>query len=141
MHCSGPHPTCIITFIPFCVSVSVSVSVSSSFLPHSKCSVIDLSFKKVQTYGQFFEALYIIDTLKRFDIDTYRPVSTPMDPGLRLSADMGPKTQEDIIYMKDKLYLNAVGSLMYLALTTRPDMAYYVGVLACFSANPGPEHC
>ena len=83
---------------------------------------------------------YIIDTLQRFDMDTCRPVSTPMEPGLRLTTDMGPKSPEDVLFMKDKPYLNAVGALMYLALTTRPDMSYTVGVLARFSANPGPEH-
>jgi len=29
---------------------------------------------------------------------------------------------------------------MYLAISTRPDIAYSVGVLSRFSANPGPQH-
>ena len=37
-------------------------------------------------------------------------------------------------------YIHAVGSLMYLAISTRPDIAYTVGVLSRFSSNPGPPH-
>ena len=37
-------------------------------------------------------------------------------------------------------YINAVGSLMYLATMTRPDIAYTVGVLARFNSNPGQAH-
>jgi hypothetical protein len=42
--------------------------------------------------------------------------------------------------MQNIPYLSAVGSLMYLAVTTRPDIAYSVGVLAHFNSNPGPSH-
>lgn len=37
-------------------------------------------------------------------------------------------------------YINAVGSLMYLATSTRPDIAYTVSTLARFNHNPGMVH-
>ena len=37
-------------------------------------------------------------------------------------------------------YLSAVGSLMYLAIGTRPDIAYAVGALSRFNSNPGRVH-
>ncbi|SCV70164.1 BQ2448_1558 [Microbotryum intermedium] len=37
-------------------------------------------------------------------------------------------------------YLQAVGSLMYAALGTRPDLAYAVSYLARFAKQPGPTH-
>lgn len=42
--------------------------------------------------------------------------------------------------MRSVPYLQAVGALMYLAVASRPDIAYAVGVLARFSKNPGLLH-
>ena len=42
--------------------------------------------------------------------------------------------------MKGVPYLSAVGSLMYLAMCTRPDIAYTVSVLSRFGTNPGVQH-
>ena len=42
--------------------------------------------------------------------------------------------------MRDIPYINAVGALMFLAVSTRPDIAYAVGVLCRFMANPGMAH-
>ena len=42
--------------------------------------------------------------------------------------------------MQQYPYISVVGSLMYLAVTTRPDIAYAAGVLARFNSNPGPAH-
>jgi hypothetical protein len=53
---------------------------------------------------------------------------------------MSPQTSEDVEYMRSVPYLQAVGALMYLAIATRPDISYSVGVLARFSKNPGPQH-
>jgi hypothetical protein len=53
---------------------------------------------------------------------------------------MAPQNDEDVAFMKSVPYINAVGSLMYLAITSRPDIAYSVGVLARFNSNPGPLH-
>ena len=42
--------------------------------------------------------------------------------------------------MKGVPYDHAVGSLFYLAVATRPDIAKTVGVLARFSKSPGKQH-
>jgi len=42
--------------------------------------------------------------------------------------------------MKNIPYLKAVGSIMYLAMATPPDIRYEAGTLARFSSNPRLEH-
>ena len=83
---------------------------------------------------------YIQTLLERFGLSDCTPVSTPLDPGARLSTSMSPTTPEEIEEMHSVPYLQAVGSLMYLAIATCPDIAYAVGVLARFSKNPGLAH-
>jgi hypothetical protein len=42
--------------------------------------------------------------------------------------------------MKSVPYAPAVGSLMYAMVTTRPDIAYAVGIVSRFMHNPGRPH-
>jgi hypothetical protein len=53
---------------------------------------------------------------------------------------MSFSTPEEVEYMKTVPYINAEGALMYLAIVTRGDIAYTVGVPCCFMANPGVNH-
>jgi hypothetical protein len=75
-----------------------------------------------------------------FEMTDCKPVGTPMLPGLKLTSEESPKTPEEQREMEKIPYINAVGSLMYLATMTRPDIAYTVGVLARFNSNPGMAH-
>ena len=62
---------------------------------------------------------------------------------LQLSAS-NPEDNQIILEMvndrKQVSYLTVIGSLMYLMLGTRPDIAYAVGALSCFSAKPSHMH-
>ena len=83
---------------------------------------------------------YIINMLDRFGFSDCNPVSTPMEPGLRLSADQSAQTAQERSEMSQLPYINAVGALMYLATSTRPDIAYTVSQLARFNSSPGKAH-
>jgi len=63
------------------------------------------------------------------------PVATPMDENLVLEPNRESSGSED-----RKRYQRAVGSLMYLMLCTRPDIAYAVSQLSRFAANPSEKH-
>ncbi|GJF00736.1 polyprotein [Phanerochaete sordida] len=68
------------------------------------------------------------------------PATTPMSPDRRLSSADCPSTPAERTAMQSLPYINAVGSLMFLATCTRPDIAYTVSVLARFNSNPGQAH-
>ncbi len=63
-----------------------------------------------------------------------------MEESLRLSSSMSPGTVEDKLAMKWIPYRELVGKLLYLAVATRPDISYAVGVLCRFVENPGMAH-
>jgi len=83
---------------------------------------------------------YIVNKLEEFRMTDCKPVGTPMIPNSKLTSEQSPKTPEEKDEMEEIPYINAVGSLMYLATMTRPDIAYTVGVLARFNSNPGRAH-
>lgn len=78
---------------------------------------------------------YIVDVLERFEMSNCSPVKTAIDEHHKLSKAMAPQTEQERAYMQSVLYKLLVGALMYLAVTTRPDIAYAVGVLARFCSN------
>ncbi|SGY56983.1 BQ5605_C006g04205 [Microbotryum silenes-dioicae] len=78
---------------------------------------------------------YLRDILARFQFADAKPVSVPMQPGAVLDFENSFATPED-----RTRYLQAIGSLMYAAVGTRPDLAFVVSYLARFSQQPGPEH-
>jgi len=63
------------------------------------------------------------------------PVSTPLDPNYKLGPNKDirePNRSND--------YTSLIGSLQYLAVATRPDIAYADNHLAAYTANPSIEH-
>jgi hypothetical protein len=83
---------------------------------------------------------YAQGILACFGLSDCCPVSTLLDPSTRLDACLAPSTPAEVAFMRTVDYVGAVGALMYLVIVTHPDIAYAVGVLCRFMANPGPEH-
>jgi hypothetical protein len=86
------------------------------------------------------QSQHIANLLQEHGLQDSKPVSTPLNPGSRLSTSMSPQNASEAAEMRQYPYISVVGSLMYLAVTTRPDIAYAAGVLARFNSNPGPAH-
>lgn len=83
---------------------------------------------------------YIVDMLDTYGFADCSPVQTPMLPGTHFTAADSPSTPEQHAEMQSVPYINSVGALMYLAVSTRPDIAYTVSKLARFNSNPGKTH-
>ena len=69
-----------------------------------------------------------------------KPVVTPTNPQFELSIDQCPSTEVERAYMNSILYANIVGSLMYVMICTRPDIAYAVSLISRYMSNPGKAH-
>jgi hypothetical protein len=83
---------------------------------------------------------YVETVLQRFHMQDAKPEYVPMKPGTILSTDQSPSSQTELEDMKDIPYQRAIGSLMYAAVSTRPDIAFPVAILSQFMHNPGRAH-
>jgi len=85
---------------------------------------------------------YIDDVLKRFRLngDQLKTHKVPMDPSIKLSKAQAPTTAAEKVKADAYPYREIVGSLMYLMICTRPDIAYAVGQLARYMNCHGESH-
>ena len=69
-----------------------------------------------------------------------KPVHTPVGGHFKLIKRLRPSTEEENKKMAAIPNWSAVGSLMYVMICTRPDIAHTVGVVCRFMENPSKEH-
>ena len=76
---------------------------------------------------------FIENLLSKFGMQECKPISTPItDP---LEKDDGFSKP-----VEPKKYQAMVGSLLYLAIATRPDISFSVGVISKFNSCPNESH-
>jgi hypothetical protein len=78
---------------------------------------------------------YIENILKRYGMSDCKPVSTPMETNNQLQQDPDGQEFED-----PQMYRQAVGSLMYAMVASRPDIAFAVGAVSKFNNSPQTAH-
>lgn len=82
---------------------------------------------------QMHQARYIEDALLRFKLTDVNPKPTPLADITRLRAEQdSPRTTAP--------YRAAIGSLLYLALNTRPDILFPTIALSCHNSDPKESH-
>nr|ABA95219.1 retrotransposon protein, putative, Ty1-copia subclass [Oryza sativa Japonica Group] len=76
---------------------------------------------------------YVEKILNRFGYIDSKPSPTPYDPSLLLRKNKR-------IARNQLEYSQIIGSLMYLASATRPNISFAVSKLSRFTSNPGDDH-
>jgi hypothetical protein len=96
--------------------------------------ILNIKLQKGENGGvTLMQSHYVEKILSRFGYSDCKPVSTPYDPSLILRKNKR--------IMRDQLrYSQIIGSLMYLASATRPDISYAVSKLSRFVSNSGDDH-
>jgi len=88
----------------------------------------------------FSQSAYVRTILKRFNLTDAKAVLTPMEVGCVLSTEQSPSTVTELTAMQNVPYQRGIGSLMYAATSTRPDIAFAMATLSQFMRNPGTTH-
>ena len=83
---------------------------------------------------------YINSILERFNLQDAKIYSSPLDPNTKLSKDQCPNMTEDKKKMEMVTCRQAIGSLMWAAVATQPDIAFAVSLLSQFLENHGETH-
>ncbi|OQE61954.1 hypothetical protein PENNAL_c0274G07729, partial [Penicillium nalgiovense] len=80
---------------------------------------------------------YIQKVLADFGMETCQPKSTPMNP----KQSLNHRPDEELPDEEAKArFATAIGSLMYLMVGTRPDIAFALGLLSRFTSQPQSHH-
>ncbi|KAA0040136.1 retrovirus-related Pol polyprotein from transposon TNT 1-94 [Cucumis melo var. makuwa] len=83
---------------------------------------------------------YTKKVLAKFNMANANEVSTSMGQQFKLSAKESSKESTERQAMSNVPYSNATGSLMYLMVCTRPDLAYNSSLFSRYMGNPGRNH-
>ncbi|KAG5890365.1 hypothetical protein JTB14_010866 [Gonioctena quinquepunctata] len=81
------------------------------------------------------QELYILKILDKYKMSECKPSPTPMDCGAKPQAARAEDEKTD-----KTEYQSKIGSLLYLAAGTRPDIMFAVNALSQFSSNPTKVH-
>nr|GEX04956.1 retrovirus-related Pol polyprotein from transposon TNT 1-94 [Tanacetum cinerariifolium] len=83
---------------------------------------------------------YVQKILNNYKVDNGKSVSVPLGAHFKLYLKDCPLNDWDVERMSKVPYANVVGSLMYLMVCTRPDIAYVVSIVSMYLANTGKNH-
>lgn len=94
-----------------------------------------LTRNRIQRSIRIAQTAYINQIIERFGLTEAKGVATPLVHGLHLTS-----SQEETDPELQTTYRAIVGSIMWLAIASRPDIAYAASVLGQFNANPNEQH-
>jgi hypothetical protein len=87
------------------------------------------------SYIFIYQKAFINKLLAKFNKENIKPRTSPNIIGVKLAKNPNIAPLSDI-----KSYQQQIGSLIYLCTCTRAELAYPIGLLARFMANPSLDH-
>ena len=99
------------------------------------CLGIDIEQNEVDKSLLMHQKQYILNMLEKYQLSEANTVSTPADISVKLKKDDGISKEVNSV-----TYQSIVGSLLYSAIATCPDIAQAVEVVAKFSSKPNEAH-
>jgi hypothetical protein len=105
-------------------------------------TVLGMKITRNKSLGELHisQESYAGDVLKRFNMEGCTPISIPLTPDQKLSKAQGAFIEAEKRSMELIPYRQVVGSLMYLMVCRRPDLASALGLLARLMQDPGRAH-
>ncbi|WVZ98076.1 hypothetical protein U9M48_043557 [Paspalum notatum var. saurae] len=95
--------------------------------------ILNIKLIKDESQITLSQTHYVEKVLIRFGYIDNKPSPTPYDPSVTLKKNKR-------IGVNQLKYSQIIGSLMYLASATRPDISFAVSKLSRFMSNPGTDH-
>jgi hypothetical protein len=96
--------------------------------------IVGIKVEQTTTTTNLSQSHYINDMLHRFNMQNCKPSTTP------LPTNINKDEQDALVKFKDEtLYKQAIGSLIYLANATRPDISFAVSQLARKMQDPSNQ--
>ena len=86
------------------------------------------------------QSTYIDTLLKWFNIDNFKKGYLSIGHRITLSKKDCSTTLEERESMSKILYTSVVGSIIYVMIYTRSDVAYSLGVVSRYQSDPGKKH-
>lgn len=105
--------------------------------PAHKVGGIELHWQDDGSY-KISQPLMITSVVEKFRMTDCKPTSTPFPGGVKVFKATNEEVQE--MQQKNLPYRSVVGSSMYIAIWTRPDISYAVGVLSQHLEKPSLTH-
>ena len=100
---------------------------------------IHINYDRLTKQVTLDQTAYINGIIHKFGFADCTPITSPasVEP---LSISMAASTAADIAFMETVPYRSAVGSLLYAAVVSRPDISNSVREVSRFLHRPGPAH-
>jgi KUP system potassium uptake protein len=97
---------------------------------------LGIEIKQTDEHITIRQSKYARDILHTFGYEHAHPVGNPMEVNAHLST--ARDASDDVT--NEFPYREAIGMLMYLATSTRPDLSFSIGQLSRFVARPSSKH-